>query len=146
MKVLEFLRSKFLKDMATLQVGSMLTSVGNLFSTVLLAFILGAREQGIYFASIALFSLVSLVLSSGIGPATVSQVSSAHARGNADKAAGWLAFQLKAGFFVAGGVCLAGYWLFPWIAGLDFMGKGHLLADVSAVLGSLDIVFGEVDR
>jgi len=26
------------------------------------------------------------------------------------------------------------------------MNKGHMLADVSAVLGSLDIVFGEVDR
>jgi len=24
--------------------------------------------------------------------------------------------------------------------------RGHLLADVSAILGSLDIVFGEVDR
>ena len=29
---------------------------------------------------------------------------------------------------------------------MDFLCKGHLLADVSAVLGSLDIVFGEVDR
>ncbi len=35
---------------------------------------------------------------------------------------------------------------FAHLAGLDYMGKGHLLADVSAVLGSLDIVFGEVDR
>lgn len=122
MKALEVLKSKFLKDMATLQVGSMLTSIGNLFSTILLAFILGPREQGNYFASIALFSLVSLILSSGIGPATVSQVSSASARGNSDKAAAWLAFQLKAGFFISGGICLVGYWLFPFIAGLDFMG------------------------
>ncbi len=29
---------------------------------------------------------------------------------------------------------------------MDFLCRGHLLADVSAVLGSLDIVFGEVDR
>jgi len=29
---------------------------------------------------------------------------------------------------------------------LDFLSRGHLLADVSAILGSLDIVFGEVDR
>jgi NADH-quinone oxidoreductase subunit D len=35
---------------------------------------------------------------------------------------------------------------FAHLAALDYMGKGHLLADVSAVLGSLDIVFGEVDR
>ncbi len=29
---------------------------------------------------------------------------------------------------------------------LDFMTKGHMLADVAAILGSLDIVFGEIDR
>jgi len=29
---------------------------------------------------------------------------------------------------------------------MEYMSKGHMLADVSAVLGSLDIVFGEVDR
>jgi NADH-quinone oxidoreductase subunit D len=29
---------------------------------------------------------------------------------------------------------------------MDFICTGHLLADVSAILGSLDIVFGEVDR
>lgn len=29
---------------------------------------------------------------------------------------------------------------------LDFMGKGHQLADIVAIIGSLDIVFGEIDR
>jgi NADH-quinone oxidoreductase subunit D len=29
---------------------------------------------------------------------------------------------------------------------MDHLNKGHMLADVSAILGSLDIVFGEVDR
>jgi NADH-quinone oxidoreductase subunit D len=29
---------------------------------------------------------------------------------------------------------------------MDFLCKGHMLADVVAVLGSLDIVFGEIDR
>jgi NADH-quinone oxidoreductase subunit D len=29
---------------------------------------------------------------------------------------------------------------------MEFLVKGHMLADVSAVIGSLDIVFGEVDR
>jgi NADH-quinone oxidoreductase subunit D len=29
---------------------------------------------------------------------------------------------------------------------MDFLCKGHMLADAPAVLGSLDIVFGEVDR
>lgn len=35
---------------------------------------------------------------------------------------------------------------FPHLQAMDFMCKGHMLADVSAILGSLDIVFGEVDR
>lgn len=30
--------------------------------------------------------------------------------------------------------------------GLDFMSKGHMLADVVAIIGTQDIVFGEVDR
>jgi len=29
---------------------------------------------------------------------------------------------------------------------MDFLTRGHMLADVSAILGSLDIVFGEIDR
>jgi NADH-quinone oxidoreductase subunit D len=35
---------------------------------------------------------------------------------------------------------------FAHLQGMDFMCRGHMLADVSGVLGSLDIVFGEVDR
>jgi NADH-quinone oxidoreductase subunit D len=35
---------------------------------------------------------------------------------------------------------------FPHLEAMDYMCKGHMLADVSAILGSLDIVFGEVDR
>ncbi len=35
---------------------------------------------------------------------------------------------------------------FVHMQGMDFMLRGHMLADVPAVLGSIDIVFGEVDR
>ncbi|HVP84177.1 MAG TPA: NADH-quinone oxidoreductase subunit D [Rhizomicrobium sp.] len=35
---------------------------------------------------------------------------------------------------------------YPHLAAIDHMCKGHLLADVPAVIGSLDIVFGEIDR
>jgi len=35
---------------------------------------------------------------------------------------------------------------FPHLQAMDYMNKGHMLADVSAILGSLDIVFGEIDR
>jgi len=35
---------------------------------------------------------------------------------------------------------------FAHLSGMDTMTRGHMLADVTAILGSLDIVFGEVDR
>lgn len=35
---------------------------------------------------------------------------------------------------------------FAHLQAMNFMCKGHMLADVSAILGSMDIVFGEVDR
>ena len=34
----------------------------------------------------------------------------------------------------------------PHLEAMDWMNRGHMLADVSAILGSLDIVFGEIDR
>ncbi len=35
---------------------------------------------------------------------------------------------------------------FPHLQALDFISKGHMLADVVAIIGSMDIVFGEIDR
>ena len=35
---------------------------------------------------------------------------------------------------------------FPHLQGMDFMAKGHMLADAVSIIGSMDIVFGEIDR
>lgn len=35
---------------------------------------------------------------------------------------------------------------FVHLSALDFISKGHMLADMTAIIGALDIVFGEVDR
>jgi NADH dehydrogenase (ubiquinone) Fe-S protein 2 len=35
---------------------------------------------------------------------------------------------------------------FAHLQGLDFMSRGHMLADVVTMIGTQDIVFGEVDR
>lgn len=35
---------------------------------------------------------------------------------------------------------------YPHLQALEFMSKGHMLADVATILGSLDLVFGEIDR
>ena len=35
---------------------------------------------------------------------------------------------------------------FPHLQAMDFITKGHQLADVAAIIGTLDVVFGEIDR
>jgi NADH-quinone oxidoreductase subunit D len=35
---------------------------------------------------------------------------------------------------------------FAHLHALDYMCRGHMLADVSAIIGSIDVVFGEIDR
>jgi NADH-quinone oxidoreductase subunit D len=35
---------------------------------------------------------------------------------------------------------------FAHLSSMDFMCRGHMLADVSCIMGTLDIVFGEIDR
>jgi NADH-quinone oxidoreductase subunit D len=35
---------------------------------------------------------------------------------------------------------------FSHLQAIDKLGKGHMLADIVAIIGSLDIVFGEIDR
>ena len=35
---------------------------------------------------------------------------------------------------------------FAHLQGSDFMCKGHMLADAAAIIGSMDVVFGEIDR
>jgi NADH-quinone oxidoreductase subunit D len=32
------------------------------------------------------------------------------------------------------------------LQGLEFMSKGHMIADVVSNIGTLDVVFGEIDR
>lgn len=35
---------------------------------------------------------------------------------------------------------------FAHLQGMDFMSRGHMLADAVAIIGSMDVVFGEIDR
>jgi NADH-quinone oxidoreductase subunit D len=35
---------------------------------------------------------------------------------------------------------------FPHLAALERMAKGHMLPDIPAIIGAIDVVFGEIDR
>ena len=34
----------------------------------------------------------------------------------------------------------------PHLAAMDEMAKGHMIADAVAIIGTMDVVFGEIDR
>lgn len=140
MNLVGLLRSKFVKDTATLQVGGFLTAFGNLASTILLAFVLGAAEQGRYFVAISLYSMVFLMLSTGINQATVSQVSAAYARGNHEKVAIWLAFQLKASVVIGLLFFGAGTWLFPAVSELEWMGGNRRIGVLAWWLSATPLI------
>lgn len=118
MKLRRFLEHKFVRDTATLQVGSLFVSAGNLASAVLLAHVLGAREQGQYYVAVTLYSLLWFLLNQGVVGATVSQVAAASARGLREKAAAWLAFLAKAYLAIGAFLVVLGWFLLPKIAAL----------------------------
>jgi len=35
---------------------------------------------------------------------------------------------------------------FPHLGAMDEMARGHMIADVVAIIGTMDIVFGDIDR
>jgi len=105
-RIRSLLERRFLRDTATLQVGALLNSAGNLASTFALAHVLGAAEQGRYYVALALYALLWFLLNQGPISATVSQVAAARARGLEEKVAPWLAFLAKA--YLAIGAILFG--------------------------------------
>ena len=108
-------RSRFARNAATLQVAGVLSAGSNLASSIALAHILGAVEQGRFVVGLSLYSLLFLVANMGISQATVSQVASAAARGLADKCAQWLAFQLKTYLILSALLMSVGWFLIPAI-------------------------------
>lgn len=104
MNPLRLLKHKFVKDSATLQLGGLFNAAGNIATSLVLAHVLGAKGQGQYLVAIFLYSLWITVLNLGVIQAAVNQVASHSARGETDKAAGWLAFVAKV--YLIGGILL----------------------------------------
>lgn len=89
-------KSRFARDAATLQVAAGVTSMGNLASTMALAFLLGARLQGTFYLAMALYSLFYLLGNVGLSTVTVSHVAKAIGADDRGGVIAWLGFLLKA--------------------------------------------------
>jgi NADH:ubiquinone oxidoreductase subunit D len=62
------------------------------------------------------------------------------------EAAGDLAFHLNGSADITHAAGLERTPGFAHLATLDEMARGHMLADAVAIIGTMDIVFGEIDR
>lgn len=113
-RLAEVLKSRFFRDTATLQVASAINQLSQFASTVVLAFLLGARGQGAFVVAIALQGLLHFLINTGVVPATISQIAAAHVRGNVEKTAGWIAFVAKAGLVFCLAILAVGWFALPW--------------------------------
>ena len=114
------LRSKFMRDAATLQVASTVSQVFQVFTTAALALILGAKGQGLYISAIALQALVFFLVNVGVLQATVSQVAAAASRNNEYKSSGWIAFLAKTVAVFGVVIFILGFFVLPWIGELVY--------------------------
>ena len=114
-KLLEMLRSRFVRDTATLQAAGVINQLSQMISTVLIAYLLGAEGQGLLVTAIALQGGLHFLVNTGVVPATVSQIAVAASRGNAEKTAGWIAFVTKAILVFGLAILVVGWFLLPWV-------------------------------
>lgn len=115
-RILAAFRTKFFRDTATLQIGSLLNAGGNFVSAALLAHLLGAENQGRFYVAISLYSLLWFLVNQGLLQATVAQVAAANARGQGEKVAAWLAWLLKSNLLFGAVLCAIGFVTLPWVA------------------------------
>ena len=113
---LGFIKNKFLKDTATLQVSSVLNQGSQIVSSIVLAFLLGAHGQGLFVLAMSLQGFLYNLMNVGVVQASVSQVAAAAIRNNADKVRQWLAFLAKAFLTINIVIIAVGWFALPWVA------------------------------
>ncbi len=113
-RLAEMVKSRFFRETATLQVASGINQLSQFASTVVLAFLLGAKGQGALVLAISLQGLLHFLINTGVVPATISQIAAAHVRGNQEKTAGWIAFVAKSGLILCTAILVIGWFALPW--------------------------------
>lgn len=113
---LAFIKNRFLKDTATLQVSSMLNQASQIVSSIMLAFLLGAHGQGLFVLAISLQGLLYNLINVGVVQATISQVAAASVRDYREKLTAWLAFLAKAFLVINVGIIAVGAFVLPEVA------------------------------
>lgn len=117
-------QSKFVRDVATLQVSGLVNQAVQLGSSMVLAFVLGSEGQGALGVAVMLQGLFYNLISVGVVQSTVGQVAAANARDMRGKVAAWMAFVAKV-YVVTNGLLIAvGFFLLPWVGRQWFNDEG----------------------
>jgi O-antigen/teichoic acid export membrane protein len=109
------IHSKFLRDTTSLQLAGLLSSVLQIASVILVAFLLGSEGQGLFVSAGVLHAFGHCLLNVGVGQTAASQISANSARGREGKIATWIAFLLKVQLMFATWIIVVGFLFFPWL-------------------------------
>jgi O-antigen/teichoic acid export membrane protein len=107
---LRFIKNRFVRDAATLQVSGLLNQASQFVSSVGLAFLLGDHGFGQFITAVVLQALFYNLVNVGVVQATITQVAAANVRDSRVKLAGWLAFLVKT-YLIFSGVLIGVGWL-----------------------------------
>jgi O-antigen/teichoic acid export membrane protein len=110
------LHTRFLRDAGALHLAAGFNQLGQLASAVALAFLLGARGQGLFVSAVALQAFGHCLLHFGVPQVAASQIAANVARGRAEKVASWVAFQAKVNLLFGLLILGLGAGLFPFLA------------------------------
>ncbi|MDG1498438.1 MAG: lipopolysaccharide biosynthesis protein [Planctomycetota bacterium] len=139
-------QSRFVRDAFTLQVAAGITALGNLASTLALAYLLGVELQGLYYVAMAWYSLFYLLGNVGLNSVAVTYIAKAVGARRDDDIANWLAFLLKATTGLSLLMFALAYFLLPPVAAYygEDPGQARMLGEWAVLLCLLPII--EVPR
>ncbi|HVS11538.1 MAG TPA: lipopolysaccharide biosynthesis protein [Planctomycetota bacterium] len=92
---LRFIKNRFVRDAATLQVSGLMNQASQFVSSIGLVFLLGEHGFGQFITAVVLQALFYNLVNVGVVQATITQVAAANVRDSRVKLAGWLAFLVK---------------------------------------------------
>lgn len=113
MNVRGLLRSRFLRDSATLQLGSVCLAGGNLLGVVALTHVLGAHRQGEFYLAVAMHSLLWFATGLGLNTVVISRVARAAKGGDTAGVAGLLGHLGKVTALLAVGTAAFAWLVLP---------------------------------
>lgn len=128
--------SRFVRDSAALQVAAVGANVGALATTVFVAHLLGADQQGIYYLAIACWSFLWFTVNLGLYNVAVQQIAAASSRDNVAKVGAWAGWIFKASLLVGGIASVLGVVALPRVAELLFEGRGDEIGHAILVLAA----------